>query len=268
MSWHVDADLLARYRERRLDPAAAWSVEQHITSCGPCRTELASEGVARDRLDANWDAIVERVDVPRAGVVEAVLRAVGVPDHVARLLTATPSLTVPWLLGVAVVLGAAAFATRQGGDPALFLVLAPLVPVVGVAIAFGRWADPTHEVALAAPVPSSWLLLVRAVAVTASSLFVATIAALLLPALGWGTAAWVVPALAVTSVLLALSTWWDPVPSAVAVSAGWLVLVMPGGLAGEAAFEMVGQVTALMIGSGALIVLLARRANLEQERGW
>ena len=268
MSWHIDSELLSRYHRRRLDAAAAWSVEQHMAGCGQCRSALAPEGVARDRLDANWDAIVARVDDPRAGVVETVLRAVGIPDHVARLLTATPSLTVPWLLGVAVVLGAAAFAARQGGDPALFLVPAPLVPVVGVALAFGRWTDPSHEIGLAAPVSSSWLLLVRAVAVTASSLVVATIAALLLPSFGWAAAAWVLPALTITSVVLALSTWWDPLPSAVVVSAGWLALVLPDGAVGGTAFEGTGQLVTLAIGAGALGVVLARRASFDQERGW
>jgi anti-sigma factor RsiW len=36
-AWHADGELLAAYHDQRLDTAARWSVEAHLTSCTACR---------------------------------------------------------------------------------------------------------------------------------------------------------------------------------------------------------------------------------------
>src|SRR5438093_4209165 len=110
------------------------------------------------------------------GPVEAVLVRVGVPDHVARLLAATPSLRISWFGATAVALGFSILAAYGRKDPLMFLVVAPLLPLGGVAAAFGPGMDPTYEVGLACPVRTSRLLLIRATAVLAATLVLSGIA--------------------------------------------------------------------------------------------
>ena len=69
------------------------------------------------------------------------------------------------------LLAFAALAARED-RPGLvfFLALAPLIPVAGIAAAFGPGVDPTFEIGLAAPLRSSKLLLIRCTAVLVASL--------------------------------------------------------------------------------------------------
>ena len=87
-----------------------------------------------------------------------------------------------------------------------FLVLAPMLPLAGVAAAYGQGVDPTYEVGLAAPMRSFGLLLIRAVAVLVTTTVIAGLAALALPGLQWTAAAWLLPSLGLTLASLALAT--------------------------------------------------------------
>ena len=55
----------------------------------------------------------------------------------------------------------------------MFLALAPLAPVAGVAITFGPGADPSFELTVASPISTVRLLLLRAAAVLATTLVLA-----------------------------------------------------------------------------------------------
>ena len=91
------------------------------------------------------------------------------------------------MIGLALALLPATLALAQTGDRGigLFLALAPVLPVAGVAVAFGPRTDPLHEVAVAAPYSSFRLLLLRSAAVLTTSLLLAVPAAALLPATAW-----------------------------------------------------------------------------------
>jgi hypothetical protein len=134
------------------------------------------------------------VDLPRAGVAERLMR-LGVAEHTARLLAATPALRGSWLLAVATVLAFAVLAawTTPGQDANLaFLCVAPLLPLAGIAAAYGPGIDPTYEIGLAAPL-RSFRLLLRAAAVLAAAALLAAAASLALPQLGPGAAGWLLP---------------------------------------------------------------------------
>ena len=270
-TWHADRVLLRRYAEGHLESAAAWSLEQHLTGCQDCRALVAAStedvSIGTGRIDAIWHEIEATLDAPRPAPVEWLLTIVGVPDHVARLLSATPSLTVPWLAAVAVVLlGAAGLGHLGVAGPLLFLTVAPLVPLVGVALAFGPWSDPTYEIALAAPIQSGRLLLVRAAAVTGTSFVLAALAALWLPGPGLMAAAWVLPGLAVTATMLALSTWWSPPVAAMLVGATWIGCVTLVESSASVAFAAFGPSSQLLAAAAVVVAALglsARRQYLD-----
>lgn len=95
-----------------------------------------------------------------------------VPAHVARLLAATPSLRLSWLGGVAAALAFTVLSAHNANDPhagAMFLLLAPILPVTGVAVSYGPLFDPAADVALAAPTDGFRVLLLRAFAVVSAT---------------------------------------------------------------------------------------------------
>ena len=178
MQWHADPDAVSRYASDQLDEARMSSLEAHFLACGRCRALLSPLADA-GALERVWSEIEEAIDAPRPGVVERALLRFGVPDHLSRLLAATPSLRLSWFAAVAVALAFAVLAAH-GGHPGLvmFLAMAPLIPVAGVAAAFGPGIDPTYEIGVAAPLRSFTQLLIRSAAVLVVSLVLIGVAAL------------------------------------------------------------------------------------------
>jgi Putative zinc-finger len=268
MTWHVDHDLVNRYARGALPDTTAWSVEVHLTACGSCRSVLDSTpaaagdpgGVDDARLAQIWGGVRAQIRAAQRPISERLLVRLGVADHTARLLAATPSLTVSWLSGVAVVLAlgvVAAWLADPGASRLLpFLLLAPLVPVAGVAAGFGPGVDPTYDLARIAPMSSWRLLVTRSVAVLATSVLLAALGALSLPEISWMAAGWLVPSLAMSTSVLALSTRWTPLVAASSVAGGWLTVVVAlerhawGQLL---AFGVAGQ----LVMAGVLVVTLA-----------
>lgn len=229
MTWHADDRLLGRYVAAQLDAVASASVETHLVACPHCRAGLADLAVptAQPRLDRVWDDLVDRLDVPAPSPVERALHRLGVREHTARLLAATPALHLSWLSAVAGLLAfAVAAAHLSPRGLFVFLAVAPLLPLAGVATAYGPGVDPTYEVGLAAPMRSVHLLLLRASAVLVTSSALAGLAALALPAVGWTAAAWLLPALALTLVTLALGGVVNPVWTCGCLGVGWSAAVL------------------------------------------
>ena len=272
-AWHADGEVLAAYRDGRLDTAGRWSVEAHLTSCAACRLQ-ARALVDPARLRRLRATLIEAVDVPRTGMVERLLVRLGVADHTARLLAATPALRGSWLLAVAATLAFAVLAAwvSRGPDATLgFLCVAPLLPLAGIAVAYGPGIDPTYEIGLAAPLRSFRLLLLRAATVLGTSTLLAAAASLALPRLGWGAAAWLLPSLGLTACSLALATTVEPL-RAIGITAGaWVVAVVvtvPPPAPSSVLFAVAGQVVfAALALLGAAVVLL-RRGHFESDRGF
>ena len=154
------------------------------------------------------------------------------------------------------------------------MTVAPLLPVAGVAVAYGPRVDPTYEVGVAAPMRSFSLLMVRSVAVLVSSTLLAGAAALFLPTLDWTIAAWVLPSLGLTSASLALATVAPPVRTAGAVAFLWLggvvtSLLGPSGAVSPQrafAFRPAGQIAFMALAAIGGLVLVIRRDALEGQR--
>ena len=282
MTWHADTAVLDRYATGALDDASALSVEAHLVSCAACRAALAP-AVAPERLSTIWHGVEEVLDAPRPAPVERVLRRIGVAEHVARLLAATPSLRLSWLAAVAFALGFAVLAAQgQWGGRGLlvFLTVAPILPVAGTAVAFGPSLDPTYELSLATPMHNVRLLILRAVAVVSTTTMLAGLAAIFLPQLTWMVAAWLVPALALTASTLALATWVSPERAAGAVSILWVTGVLVSEIAGAGGmaafraggpvqsvfFHAPGQAVFLGLAAAAVLLVLRRRDSFEMAR--
>lgn len=234
-AWHLDAGLVERYADLALAPSARASLEAHLQSCAACHRLVAgSESAARlaARLDRTWAATVDRIDAPRRNWLHRLAAAVGVPDHLARLVAVSGAFRAAWLASIAAAVTAGVLVDRGELGPVAFLLLAPLVPVVGVAAAYGgstRVSD-SRAWELATPFGELRLVLLRTSAVTATSVAVLGALTPLLPAVGLDAVAWLLPALALAAATLALTTRVAPEQAATGVGVGWLATVLTAAL--------------------------------------
>jgi hypothetical protein len=269
VSWHADPGLLRGYATGAVDEPQAASLEAHLLGCPACRGTLAAQ-VPAAALDRVWEGISSAVDRPRAGPVERALVGLGVPDHVGRLLGATRSLRLSWFGAVGIALAFAVASARFGGGGlVLFLTVAPLLPLAGVAVAYGPGVDPTYEIGLAAPMRSFRLLLIRAAAVLVTSTGLAALASLALPRLDWTAVAWLLPSLALTATGLALSSFWPPLRACGLVGVAWVVALVaieatsPTSLAPFRGGAQTGFAAILVLAG---LVLVRRRESFERRR--
>jgi hypothetical protein len=235
---HAADEVLASYAAGRIEPVVVWSVEGHLAGCATCR-EALSAYVDAGRLARNRSVVLVRAATPEGRLRRLICRC-GVPDHLLRLIAATPSLRVSWLLSVvgvlAVVAGGTAAArygwipaggTRGAASPAdpaelvPLLVVAPLLVLAGVAAAFLPMFDPASRLAAAAPLSGFKLLLARAVCALVAAMVPAVLATLVVPGPGWLPAALLLPSLALCSFALAAATVLDPRVAAVAAGVLW-----------------------------------------------
>ncbi|HJR96657.1 MAG TPA: zf-HC2 domain-containing protein [Actinomycetota bacterium] len=271
-TWHADAATLERYADGDLDDVRAASLEAHLLTCGRCREEL-TPSVPLASLDRAWAGVIDAIDAPRPGVVEHALLGLGVPEHLARLLAATTSLRASWLVSEALALSFAVIAANgaagRDADIAvfLFLVVAALLPVAGVAVAFGPGVDPIYELGTAAPMPGDRILLMRATAVLATSVSITALAALALPGLDAIAVAWLLPSLGLTLATLALGTWCRPVVAAATVVLTWIGLSAAAALGTQdrlAVFRPAGQAACLAAIVVSAVVLAHRHSVYEE----
>jgi len=260
-TWHADDGALSRYVAGDAGPVDGASIEQHLLHCPDCRARIAGHIPARP-LDLVWDRIRQGVEEPRPSPVQRGLVRAGLSDSDALLVAAAPSLRPSWLLGLAGTLGFVALSVAYGGARGLafFLLVAPLVPVVGVAFAYGPDVDPAYEVGRAAPYPATRLLLLRTAAVLATCLPLVAVTSLVVPGLDAAAFAWLLPALAFTAVVLAASTWCRPAVAATAVGLGWAGAVGTAAVLRDATAVLTPTLLAAycLLGGGSALVLRLR----------
>ena len=165
-----------------------------------------------------WTAVRDEIELPRPSVLERLLVRLGLPQGEAMLVAAAPALRGSWICAVAL---SVAFAVGGGlaartGNVTMFLTVAPLVPVLAVATAFGPEASAALEQESAAPYPLVRLVLLRTGAVLLAALPVVLVGQLVFPeAAAW---VWLLPALGFIAAVLALSTWFGPWRPATAIT--------------------------------------------------
>jgi hypothetical protein len=277
-AWHLDVETVAAYRGNDLSPAMAASLEAHLVACAQCRG-LVNEYADTTRVAATWSAIADRIDEPRRNVVERVLVRLGVREHIARLLVLTPAFRLAWIGALGLVSSLAVVAAGDNtvlrGDRGsfAFLVLAPLVPVIGVAAAFAPQGDPAYELTAASPFSAFELLLIRSAAVLVSSAAVTALASLALPD-NSVAAAWLLPSLGLTTATLALSRWMPITYAAGSLSALWLGAAAITARSEAAAqliadyppFHLTGQLAFLVVALVATASAVATRRSFDLRR--
>jgi hypothetical protein len=227
VEWHVADDDLRGYAGGSAAPPWLWSTEAHLAACPACRARLARH-VDPIKIDIGWVRLDVEIDAPRPGPVEAVLIRLGVPGDTARLLACTPGLRKSWLAAVVFTLAitaAAAHLAQSMAVPIPLLAIAPLLPLIGVAMSFGPGVDPSYELAVVAPLHTFRLLLLRCAAVLATTTSLTVVASLALPGYGLVVLGWLVPSLALTLLSLALSPRLGPVVAALVVGLAWAALL-------------------------------------------
>lgn len=266
MTWHVAEEDLRAYARGELAGPLLWSADTHLVACAECRGVLGevSDPVA---LDAGWERLDAELDAPRPGWFEALLTRVGIADHTARLLAATPVLRRSWLAAVVFLLLATVGAVHTVGSPTLFLALAPLLPLAGVALSYGPALDPTYEMAVVAPMHGFRLLMIRTLAVLVAGLGLNGLATLALPGYGLRALAWLLPALALTATGLALTPRLGPVLAPSLVGGAWVAVLLAAQAAQHTAADPLAPFTAAGQGvAGAVAALAAGLLFLLRDR--
>jgi hypothetical protein len=184
-------------------------------------------------------------------------------------VVATPALRRAWYLSILAVVVVGLGGADESRPDSLWalLVLSPLLPVLGVGMAYGTVADPSHEIQLATPTRGLRLVAIRSVTVLVVSIVVVLSLSVLSPAARPMAAAWLLPALAVTSVSLALMTFRPPRQATVIVAIGWLAAVLIAQAAANdqlAAFRAGGQIVSVVVALAAVAVMVIRRNSFEQ----
>jgi len=266
-NWHADPELLAAYVAGSLDAIGGASVEQHLVRCAECRAAITPhvDRVTRERA---WSGIRDAVQSPPQPLAVRMARRLGLSEPASILLAATASLRTAWLAGAFVALGFATVAVALSGKDLIapFLLVAPMVPVLGVAAAYGPYDDPLESLVATAPYGRSRLIMVRTLAVLVSVLPITALLGLLLPGRLWLAAAWLGPALTLIPVLLALSSFVGPRIGVAVVAIAWSGMVLlsvrdlPATWPVEASQQLAYLVLAVV--SGVVLAVRARRDRM------
>lgn len=266
-TWHVHDDMLAAYVAGRLDAIVGASVEQHLARCVDCRAAVTPL-VDPALLARGWTGVRDVVQSPSLPAPVRLARRLGLPEPTAVVLAATTSLRTAWLFGAFVALGFATLAVALAGEDLLapFLLVAPLVPVIGVAAAYGPQQDPLETLVVTAPYGRTRLILVRTMAVLASVLPATIVLGLVLPGPAWLAAAWLGPALALVPILLALSSFVGPRTGVAVVTLGWsgVVAFSIRGLPPTWPVEAAQQLVYLALALASVAVLVIRSSRERQ----
>jgi len=222
---HASERLLARYAAGdRLPGDGLWAIEAHLESCAECRGRLARHvGERSPELSALVADVWSGLETRLAATAPAPPRRRWVRWSAAWVAPALPAWIVMTVL--VTLLGVLFDLLRpdSAAEVSLVLLVAPVLPVLGVAASWGRGTDPAYEITAATPRAGLQLVFRRTAAV-----LVVVIPVLL--AAGWATGMtpwlWLLPCLAFTTGTLALGRalgMFRAVASLIAVWAGVIV---------------------------------------------
>ncbi|MDP9794002.1 FtsH-binding integral membrane protein [Catenuloplanes nepalensis] len=214
---HVPSAALAAYAtgDPGLDDVAAWGVEAHLDTCARCRARLADHAAppVRDLLGTARTALLHEA---RTGPQPAPARS--------RWRRWTGWSPLGWAVtALTAVLAAFLLDRAYPQFPSVVLLLAPLAPISGLAVAWSRRTDPAWETLAGMPRAGLELVLRRTLVVLAATLPALTVAGLLL---GESPALWLLPAITGTSATLWLGGRIGVTRAAAALATAWIAAVI------------------------------------------
>ena len=269
-AWHIDSASVQRYARHTSDAVMAASVEAHVAACGSCAAAVSAAVEERheDLLGTVWAKVDELLDAPRLGVIERSVRAVGCSPATSRVIAATGRAQWSCLSAVVLSLALAVFASSTGGDAAfaLFLLFAPIGPLVATAVAFERFGEPVENLLRTVPTSLWKIALVRSVAAVVPSILLTALSIPILSERGWMALAWMLPSLALSGAALALANWLRAEQSALVVTLIWMSLPVVSRLQVEPMLDaMAGpaQVVSIAVMLTAGAVLSTRRSTFD-----
>lgn len=269
--WHPSIAQLKAWVTGSIGAVDAASVEQHVPVCETCRTLVADaaldDAVGTPELDAVWHSIRDRIEPQALNLVGRTLVRLGMSRGNAFLVSSAPSLSSAWVLGVtlALLFAVAAAGTADTRGIGMFLLIAPLAPLAGIAFAYGSESDPLYELTLAAPYAKFQLLLWRSAAVLATTIPITVIGGVLVLTSWWLAAVWLVPALAFAALALALTRWLQPHVTATGIAVVW-VAIQAEGVARRDPLAAVSAEALLLyaaVGIAAVVVFVLMRSRTD-----
>jgi hypothetical protein len=229
MTTHVSADLLTRYASgEHLPSEAIWVLEAHLEGCPACREQVGQ--VATDPTLPELLRSVQTALEPQLGPGHGLWW--GRRHRLRRLLArwAAPA-AMPWLLCVlaiplaAMLLDLSANRGDDAGRTPLVLLVAPIVPALGVAASWNRWTDRAHALVAVTAQAGLSLVLRRTLAALLVILPPLILAGLLV---GASPALWLLPGLALTTAALTLGAVIGVGRATAALAGLWtLVVILP-----------------------------------------
>jgi len=265
--WHAGPDLLRQYAAGRLDPVAQAAVETHVERCSDCRAHAVAVA-APPELEAVWDRVLVDVRTPEPGLTVQLLRRLRVPEVDIVVLRASANLVVALAVAVAAAITFAIVAGQLSvqRQQVAWLAIAPLLPALLVAGAYDS-ADPLRELADPTPYNKLRVALLRTLVAVLGALPPVTLMTLV-PNIGFSVVAWLLPALAVSSVLLVLMVRLPATWSVAAVATAWLagVAVLRAGGDLGAVTAPLGQSVSLLVAIGCAFVLVRQWGSWQPER--
>ncbi len=265
--WHPDEPVLQAYANGQAMALSGASIEAHLLGCARCRDQL-SQAVPIDRLASLRARIEDRVDVLELSRLERLLIRLRMQEADVRALLAAPALRAAWCVAVLAAIGLGLLVLLGSKDPdALFLLLAPLLPVCTTAVAYAPALDPALPHVAATPYSTTRLLLARSLAVGVTAFVGTGAVALALPGRDLASVVWLLPAIALTLVALALSPRVGAAWAAALVGSAWVSFVMlmqREGVSVVAALGLAGQLVAGLLTAAALAVLVDQQKRIDE----
>jgi hypothetical protein len=220
-------------------------------------------GFVRD----SWTRVADVIDCPPRRVVASVVDRL-LPDRYARPVSATLGLQWAWLASTVALAGVAAWFSRVAEADRLFLLIAPLVAVAIVVAAFSPAGEPGGEASYATPVFGLGLILRRLFAALVPALILLVLLAMFVADLDVDSLVWLLPAVGLVSMTLALSTFVAVPVAAGGASTVWVAAVVLTGHAvrfaaldrwsGVDVFDQRSQLVAMLSTAVAILVITLR----------
>ncbi|WIY05719.1 zf-HC2 domain-containing protein [Amycolatopsis mongoliensis] len=238
---HASDELIAEYVAGYGLPAdRLWGLEAHLETCRACRARLADVAPVQPVVDLVWNRLgveIELSGVPFHG--QPVRPRARYRSRRRWLDTWVTPVMLPWL-GMIVLVTLLAALLDHFGESVLKVtavqLLAPVLPVLGVAASWARGLDPAYEVVVATPRAGLYLIARRTLAVLLVVLPVLGVAGWLT---GTALALWLLPSLAFTTGTLALGGLIGVTRAAYVLIAVWVAgLLLPTVAAHEQTFAL------------------------------